>query len=387
MDFKLSQNEQDFQKQVHEFLRKEVTPDLVKEMSSGLGLGPLGWQFTRKLGAKRWLVPMLPPEYGGLSASFIQRFIVMDEINYFLPGSFAHMGSSIVAPTLMLVGSEEQKKEYIPKIGQGEIEFALGYTEPQAGSDLSAIDIRAVEQDDHFLMNGQKVFNSGCHYSQYHWLCARTEVTEVKHKGLSLFIVPMDTPGITIRPLWAIGGERTNEVFYDNVKVPKKNLVGTKNKGFYHMMVALEFERIFPVGHLFRALEDLVTYVKETKRGGKPLAEDPLIRQKIADLAILAEVGKGLAYHIAWMLDQGQAPDHHAAALKVFLTETEQQMAYTGLRIMGAYGQLGPNSKHAPLDGWLADWFLLTIRRTITGGTNEIQRNVIAQRGLGLPRG
>lgn len=386
MDFQLTAEEAAFQKEVHEFFLQEVNDELSEEFSKGLGLGPLGWQFIRKLGAKGWLVPTLPEEYGGLNTSCMQRYIIMNELHYLFPEMMVLIGAAIVAPTLMIVGTEEQKKEYVLKVAKGEIEFALGYTEPNAGSDLASIGISAVEDGDCFILNGQKTFNTSCHYAQYHWLCARTERIVPKHKGLSLFIVPLDSPGITIRPMWIISGERTNEVFYDDVRVPKKNLVGQKNKGFYHMMVALNFERIFPYGHLQRAMEDLIRYVKETSRNGKLLAQDPLVRQKIAGLVTLVEVCQGMGYHVVWLLDQEKVPEYEASALKVFISEAEQQIASTGVSIMGMYGQLEPGSKYAPLKGWFERWYLSNTRRTIAGGTNEIQRNIIAQRGLGLPR-
>ena len=388
MDFRFKPEEEAFQKEAQEFFEKEVNEDILDEIGSLSGLGgPLGKEFVRKLGARGWLVPMLPKEYGGLGASYMYRFIILNKMHYFFPEAIILIGAQIVAPTLMAVGSEEQKKEYVPRIARGEVEFALGYTEPQAGSDLAAIDIRAVEQEDHYVISGHKIYNTSAHYSQYHWLCARTEVTTPKHRGLTLFIVPLDSPGISITPMWTMAGERTNEVYYDDVRVPKKNLVGEKNRGFYHMAVALDHERVFPVGQLDRALEELTKYVKETKRDGKLLAEDPLVRQKLAELSTEVEVARSLAYRAAWMLDSGEVPNYESSVLKVFVSELEQRLSYNALRIMGSYGQLEPGSKHVPFKGWIERWFLSNARRTISAGSNEIQRNVIAQRGFNLPRG
>ena len=316
----------------------------------------------------------------------MQKYIIDDALDYhFFPETFAFIGGYIVAPMLMMIGTEEQKKEYVLKIARGEMEFALGYSEPEAGSDTANIDIRAVEDGDYYVMNGQKIFNSGCHYAHYHWLCARTEVTTPKHRGLSLFIVPMDTPGISLSPLWTIAGERTNAVYYDNVRVPKSSLVGEENRGFYHMMAALNLERLFPTGHIRRALSELIKYIQATTRNGKPLAEDPLVKQRVAELAIRVEAAQSLGYRVTWMLQNNKVPDYESSVNKVFITETEQEIAYTGLKIMGLYGQLkgGP---HAPVNGELAHFFLAVARRTVTGGANEIQRNIIANRGFGLPR-
>lgn len=387
MDFSLTPEEEAFRQEVEQFLKTNLTPEVVEEGNQGLGLGPKGWEFIRALGARGWLAPMLPREFGGIGGTWMQRHIIADALDYrFFPVPFALIGASIVAPILMLCGSEEQKREYVPKIARGEIEFALGYTEPEAGSDLSNISIRAVEQEDCYIVNGEKVFNTGCHYSQYHWLCARTEVTTPKHRGLSLFIVPMDSPGITLSPIWTMGGERTNRVFYDNVRVPKKNLVGQKNRGFYHMMEALSFERLFPSGHLRRGLDEVVKWASTVTSNGVPLSRTPLVRQKLAELAIKVEATESLSYRVTWMLQNKRVPDYEASVIKVFLTELEQEIAYTGLRIMGLYGQLRAGSSYAPCDGNLARFFMAVARRTATAGANEIQRTIIAQRGFGLPR-
>lgn len=388
MDFRLSPREEKFSKEVHSFLRKEATPELLEEISLGAGYGPLSWRFIRKLGEKRWLTPMLPLEYGGLGASHMQRQIIRDEICYFFPEMMAMVGAQIVAPVVMAVGSEEQKKEYVPRISRGEIEFALGYTEPEAGSDLANIQIEAEEREDCYVVNGQKMFNTASHYAHYHWLCARTAVIEPKHKGLSLFIVPLDSPGISLIAMWTVSGERTNSVFYDNVKVPKKNLVGEKNRGFYHMASALEHERMFPVGQLRRAIEDLTNYVKTTKRDGKVLAQDPLIQRTIAELAIEVEVAQWLAYRLVWLVENGKPTDYEAPVEKLFATELQIRLGDAGLSIMGQYGVLCERSKHSSsIIGWLEHWFLTTARQTISAGASEIQRNIIATRGLGLPRG
>ncbi len=387
MDFKFTPEQEAFRKEVRAFLKSEVTDELVEEVNSGLGLGPAGWEYVRKLGKRGWLVPMIPKEYGGLGASFWERFILNEEIYYCFPEFIQYFGANIVAPIVMEIGTEEQKKEYIPRIARGEIEFALGYTEPQAGSDLASIDIRAVEQDDCYIVNGQKTYNTACHYAQYHWLNARTSTEGKKYKGLSFFIVPLDSPGITINPMWTMGGERTNEVFYDNVKVPKKNLVGQKNRGFYHMMDALDHERMFPITHIQRGLDDLIKYVKGTERNGKLLIEDPLIRQKLAQFAIDIEVGRGMGYRIVWLQDHSKPGGHETSILKVFVTELERRLTYTAVHIMGQQGALRYQSYcSSPIAGWLEHWFLADTRRTISAGSSEIQRNIIAQRGLGLPR-
>ena len=239
----------------------------------------------------------LPPTYD---------FILLDELG---KRWGAHVpldvGYTMVGPTILRRGGEEMKKEFLPRIVNGEVEFCLGYTEPNSGSDLASMQMRAVEEEDCYIINGQKTFNTECHYSEYHWLAARTnwDPDIPQYKGISLFVVDMDTPGVTVRPLWTMSGERTNEVYYDDVRVPKNRLVGEKNKGFYYMMEAIGSERnqVFIPVRLFPVLDELVAYAKETTFDGKPLAEDPIIRDRLAQAAVELEVANVLAEHARWL--------------------------------------------------------------------------------------
>ena len=305
----------------------------------------------------------------------------MEQMHHYL-NIYGTVGAGMAGPVIISHGSEGQKKEYLLPIARGEIEFALGYTEPQAGSDLAALAIKAEDKGDHFLLNGSKLFNTRAHYAQYHWLGARTAVTKPKYKGISLFIIDLKTPGITVSPIWTVGGIRTNEVFYDDVKVSKGALVGEINRGFYYILEALDYERICTVAGLERDLEEVIDYVKETGKG-----KDPLVRQKIAGLAIEIESAKLFALRVASMLNSGQIPNYEAAMLKMFVSETEQRMVNTVMQIFGPYGQVQKGSKWAQLDGRFERFYRDSLESLITRGTSEIMRNVIAQRGLGLPRG
>ena len=244
MDFRFSKEEEEFRKELGEFLDKELTEEIARQNWEDKGLGPEGREFARKLGAKGWLGLGWPKEYGGQGGSPMYEFILVTE----LARRGAHIPNDIArlmgGPTILRHGSEELKKEFLPRIARGEIEFALGYTEPQAGSDLAALEMRAVEDGDDYIMNGQKMFNTECHYADYHWLAARTDPDAPRHRGISLFVVDMNSPGITIRPLWTMSGERTNEVFYDNVRVPKRRMVGEKNRGFFASEDSKVTERI-----------------------------------------------------------------------------------------------------------------------------------------------
>ncbi len=383
MDFALYKEEEAFCQEVQNFLNKEVTSEVIGEAESGLGWGPYTWEFISKLGRKGWLCPSWPKEYGGLGLPPIYRFIIHEELDYYRALPEATMvGAGMAGPTIILYGSEEQKEQYLPRIARGEIEFALGYTEPEAGSDLANLQIRAEEANDHYILNGQKLFNTRCHYAQYHWLGARTDSHVPKHRGISLFIVDLKSPGITIRPLWTLGGVRTNEVFYDNVLVPKENLVGEKNRGFYYILTALEFERVLSVGGLRRAFEELVKYVRERPA----LTNDQLTQQKIAQIGIEIEVAKLFVYRLAWLQSKRIVANYEAAGLKLFVSELWQRLANSAMEILGLHGQLQRNSEWAPLNGKMERLCRESLFYTFAGGSSEIMRNIIATRGLGLPR-
>ena len=383
MDFKFAPEEEKFRQEVRDFFIQEekIVAEANKEWDSGLGYGPNCWKILNKIGSKGWLCPTWPKEYGGLGLSYMYRYIVMEEMQYFL-NIYSTVGAGMAGPVILEHGSEEQRKAFLMPIARGEIEFALGYTEPQAGSDLAALAIKAEDKGDYFLMNGSKLFNTRSHYAQYHWLGARTEVTKPKYKGISLFVVDLKTPGITIRPIWTVGGTRTNEVFYDDVQVPKSALVGEVNRGFYYILEALDYERISTVTGLQRDFQEIVEYVKKIGKG-----KDPIIRQKLANLAIEINSAKLFALRVAWMLNNKQVPNYEAAMLKMLVSETEQRLVNTAMQIFGRYGQIQEGSRWTQLNGKFERIYRDSLENLITRGTSEIMRNVIAGRGLGLPRG
>jgi alkylation response protein AidB-like acyl-CoA dehydrogenase len=391
MDFGYTEEEEKFREELAKFLDKELTEEIARQNWEDEGVGPEAREFSKKLVANGFLGMSWPKEYGGKGLSHTYDFILLDELG---KRWGAHVpldvGYTMVGPTILRRGGEELKNEFLPRIVNGEIEFCLGYSEPNAGSDLASMQMRAEEQADYYLINGQKTFNTEAHYSEYHWLAARTDFSPdiAKYKGISLFIVDMDSPGITIRPLWTMSGERTNEVYYDDVKVPKNRMVGEKNKGFYYMMEALGSERnqVFIPGRLLPVLEDLIRYVKETEYAGKPLSEDPLIRDKIAQAAIELEVAALLADHSRWLESNHMPMAYEPEITKVFTSELEQRLVDTALQILGMYGPLTEDSKWAPLRGRISWYYLHSFMTTIGAGTSEIGRSVIAQRGLGLPR-
>lgn len=388
MDFGFKKEEIELIEEVRAFIKEGVTPELVEE-THGLGGvygGPKARKFIKKLAARGWLTPAWPREYGGLDSSEMVTYMIRDEMAYAgLPLYF--VAAYNAGPMILRDGSEEMKKEFLPTIARGEIEFALGYTEPQAGSDLAALNIRAEDKGDHFLLNGQKTFNTHTHVADYHWLAARTDFEGPKHRGISIMIVDLKSPGIAIRPLITMAGWRTNEVFYDDVIVPKRNMMGEKNRGFYYLMGALDFERMFAPSAYKRLLEEIVDYARETIVNGRPLSKDPLIRQKLAQMAIEQEVSRLLYYQLAYMLDKEMIPNYQSSMEKMLATEVAQRICNTGMEVLGLYGQLKKGDKWAPLAGKVEFFYRSSVVETIYAGTSEIQRNIIAERGLGLPRG
>lgn len=383
----LNNEEQQILKEVKQFLNDEVSPELVEESLHNELLygGQLARKFIPKFAKRGWLVPTWAKEHGGLECSQVLAASIRHEMAYArIPMTFP--GVFQAGPTILHYGSEEMKEEFLSRLASGEIEFALGYSEPSAGSDLMGLKMLAEDKGDHFLINGQKTFTTQAHIGDYHWLAVCTNPEGRKSERLSLFVVDFNTPGITINPMITMAGTQTNDVFYDNVKVDRRYLVGEKNKGYHYIMTALEHERTFPYGHYLRFFEELVNYTKSAKRNGRPLANDPLIRQRLAEHETELEVIKHLYYNIASQMDKGRSPAYEASMEKLFLSEFEQRLAATAMEILGHLGQLKEGNSRAPLNGLAEYYYRWTVIETIYGGTSEVQRNIIAYRGLQMPK-
>lgn len=386
MNFRFTPEEEKLQQEARAFFKKELTKEAQDAIAAHCSAADpvYGRKLLQKMGAKSWLCSTWPKEYGGMNSSEMAAFIIRDEMTY-AGGPYSLVGANMAGPAILRYGSEKIKKEFLPRIARGEIDMTLGYTEPQAGSDLAALEIRAADKGDYFLINGQKMFNTHAHFTEYHWLGARTDTNVPKHKGISLMIVDLKSPGITIRSMTTMAGFKTNEVFYDNVKVPKENLIGEQNRGFYYIMTALDFERMFPTG-LFRRLSDkLIEYTKETKRDSKLLSKDPVIRQKLAEMVIEVELATLLYYQLAYILDKHEIPNYQSSMQKMFATETAFRLADVATEVIGPRGQLQNNSRWAPFHGLAELLYRWEIIETIYAGTSEVCRNIIALRGLGLP--
>lgn len=395
MDFKFTEDEEVFRREVRQWLEQEILqrwieldPGIWEETEESWALAR---EFQRKLGQKGWLAPSYPKEYGGLELSHMKRLILAEELAYSRAPLSIEVEVTVnwVAPSIILFGTEKQKKDYVSSIAKGAIIFCLGYSEPNAGSDLASLQTRAVEVGDEYVINGQKTWCSYGHLADYCWLAARTDPDASKHEGISIFIVDMKTPGITIRPLINILDRHSfNEVFFDDVHIPKENLVGQKNKGWYQLMIALDFERS-SIGYAAanqRIIEELIKYAKETTRNGEPLANDPLIRNELAQLAVENEVARMMAYRIAWMFSKGLHPSYESSMSMVFISDVMRHTANVGVRILGHYGELDRDSKWAVMNARIMRMCLSSLSIGVGGGSNEIQRNIIAMRGLGLPR-
>jgi len=395
MDFRFTQEEEAFREEVRQWLKKE-TPQRWIELDAGLWeeteeSWALSRQFQRKLGQKGWLAPAYPREYGGLEMSHLKRLILAEELAYNrAPVSIeVEISANWVGPAIMLFGTEEHKKKYLTEVAKGDSIFCLGYSEPNAGSDLASLQTRAVEDGDGYVINGQKTWCSYAHYADYCWLGARTDPDAPKHKGISMFIVNMKTPGITVRPLINILNRHSfNEVFFDDVHIPKESLVGEKNNGWYQLVMALDFERslIGSAAASQRMIEELVEYVKETKRNGETIADDPLINDELAEIAVENEVLRMMCYRIAWMYSKNLHPSYESSMSLLFSSELLRHLANVGMHVLGPYGQLDVGSKRAVLNARIMRAYLTALSIGVGGGSNEIQRNIVAMRGLGLPR-
>jgi alkylation response protein AidB-like acyl-CoA dehydrogenase len=397
MEFQFSEREKAFRDEVETFIRDTLPgdwPDLSMHWPGGYGSMELAAEeesriaekFKQKLVEKGWTTISWPREYGGQEYSYMEQAIFDERMSYYRAPAFS-ISTGIAGPTILRFGTEENKKDWISKIANKEVEMWLGYSEPDAGSDLASIRTTAVRSGDDYIINGQKTWSSFAHFFDHAWLIARTDPEGHRHKSVSLFVVPNDTPGITIRPLVNIVGVHSfNEVFFDSVRVPKRNMIGHENMGFYYLMTALDFERLMvSIGAFRRTVEQFTEFVKQTDRDGAPLGKNPGVRQRLAEMAVRVEVAYLFFWRTAEMLDKGLVPSVESSALKLVTTELSRKLADICMEILGPYGQLITGSKHAPFRGLVPRGYLDCISGTIGAGTSEIQRNIIAMRGLGMP--
>lgn len=396
MDFRFTPEEEALRKEFDDFFREEMRnapPEWWIILEAMFG-DDACWEFhkqtAKKLGARGWLSRPWPREYGGQEASLIEQFIFSEVMGYHKAAGIDPWGILMLAPTLFVSANEEQKREHLPSIARGERFWTQLWSEPSAGSDLASLTTRAVRDRDDYIINGQKIWTSGAHRADWGFMLARTNPEEKRSRGLSFFLLDMKTPGITIRPVPTMEGSHLfNEVFFDDVRVHARNRVGEENQGWMASQMMSNFERsmiaLFSLAR--RELEELVEFCEETKRCGEALAKNPVIRHKLAQLAIEIDAGRAFSYSIVWSQIKGGLimAGPLAAAAKVLATELMQRLTYAACEIMGPYGQV-KTSKWAPMQGRFEKHYQLCMGLNMGGGTSEVMRNLICSLGLGLPR-
>ncbi len=393
MELRFGEKEETLRGEVRTFLKGNL-PD--SSGAGGAGMGSRSDQdflaakeFNRKLGERGWIAPAWPKEYGGLGASIYEQIVFNEEFGYHgAPDTGTRgFGVGMIGPTLIIHGSEEQKRHYLPAITSGEHIWCQGYSEPGSGSDLASLQTRAVRDGDDYVINGQKIWTSGGHRANQMFCLVRTDPDAPKHRGISFLLIDDITtvPGLTIRPLINMANRHHfNEVFFEDVRVPAKNLVGEENRGWYVGMTLLDFERsgIGVTAGQRHTLEALAQKLREA---------DPARRRKdrlrLADFVVANNVGKYLGYRIGHMQASGRVPNYEASVVKIYQSELGQRIYNFGVNMLGLGGQMVPEEPRAPLGGDLPENYLSSVPASIYSGTNEIQRTIIATRGLGLPRG
>jgi alkylation response protein AidB-like acyl-CoA dehydrogenase len=401
MDFRDSTREDAFRSEVRSFLDTEL-PTFVGERPGEWGLfngaaGGITQQFrdfmktwTGKLNQHGWGAPAWPKEHGGGGLSVKEQFILSEEFAWRRAPRSGGIGHGWAGPTIMVYGSQEQKDDLLPKIISGEHTWCQLFSEPGAGSDLASLQTRAVRDDDDYVINGQKIWTSGAHHADMGILIARTDPDAPKHRGISYFLMDMKTPGITVRPLVnMLNSHEFNEVYFEDVRIPRSQLLGEENRGWYLATTTLDFERsgiATSVAHQLIA-RDLVKYAKESPVGRRQMAVNSSLRNELADRAIEARVESLICYRIISMQERGEIPNKESSIAKLYSSELDVRLAVTGMHLAGLYGQINDRADERSLGGRLARFYMHSTTSPIGGGTSEIQRNIIAGRGLGLPRG
>ncbi|OAI40799.1 hypothetical protein AYO38_05095 [bacterium SCGC AG-212-C10] len=392
MNFNDTPQEAIFRQEVRDFIKAEAPSGAGRSADPFAMAGSR--EFMKKLAAKQWVAPAWPKEYGGAGLTVMEQFIFNSELAEARAPRPGGIAVGFAGPTLIVHGTEQQKQKYLPEILTGEVIWCQGYSEPGAGSDLASLQTRAVRDGDDYVINGQKIWTSGAQWAKWMILLARTDADAPKHRGISYFIVDMKSPGLQVRPLInAAMSHEFNEVFFEDVRIPKENLIGDENRGWYLAQTTLSFERsnIGSAVGARQTVEDLATFAKDhIQDSTSTLGWNRAVRSEIVDRYIEANVATLMSYKIVSIqAKEGIAPGHEASVAKMYSTELNQRIYRTGMKVTGMYGQLDAKtegSTPAPMQGRIKYMYLRSIANTIEGGTSEINRNIIATRGLGLPR-
>ena len=406
MDFGYSPEQEALRRDVRAFIAEHMTDAVRAEMdglSEGFGVSPgrhtgaLINDLFKKIGARGWLGISYPKEYGGQGGDRMTQYIVEEE--------FARVNISLGlggsgAPAILAAGTDEQKRHFIPKLISGEFSFALGFTEPHAGADLASLQCRAVRDGDDYVINGQKMYTSAAHMATHMYLMARTNPNLPKHRGISIFLFPMDTPGITVRPLWTIqndppapigttyGTPRTNETFFDDVRIPASCMLGKENEGWRVGALGLNLDRVGAARYLIsvRRDEDIVNFVKSNRFDGYSPASEPAIRDKIAELWIEAQVCRLMTMRSMSIVEHGGNFTYEGSAEKVWAPEHGVRTTEAISQMLGPYGQLLNGSPHAVERGVFAHNLMGAFQSGINHGSTQVMRDQVARRGLDMPR-
>jgi len=383
MDFGFTEEQNKFRQEVRSFLQDEIQKGFWEPTCDAWiqGFDPA---FTKRVAERGWIGLIWPEEYGGQGRSHMDRLILTEEmLRYGAPAACHWFADRQVGGAILSFGSEELKSEFLPRIAEGEAFFGLGMSEPGAGSDLASLRTRAVEDGDYYVINGQKTWTSCAYFAHYFDVYARTDPEAAKHRGISEFIVDAKSPGLSRIPMTDITGtEAWSDLFFDNVRVHKKYLIGEKNRGFYQVLHQLDHERsgMERIMGNYPLFEAIVRFSKESKS-----SQDPIIRDKLAQLQIEFEVGRLLGYRVTSVMEEGRTPNWESAMSKAYSTGFEKHLANVAMEILGPYGQLMPGSRLVPLRGMAPHSYLGSKGYSLQAGTTEILKNILAARGLGLP--
>jgi 3-oxocholest-4-en-26-oyl-CoA dehydrogenase alpha subunit len=376
------------QQELRAYYEKLLDPATVAELNTSHGIGEAPRRIWKQMCEDGWAGIGWPKEYGGQGRSAIEQFIFFDEsMRAGAPVPMLTLNS--VGPTIMAFGTDEQKADYLPRILSGDIHFCIGYSEPGAGTDLASLKTRAVRDGDSYVINGQKMWTSLSSDADYCWLAVRTDPDAAKHKGISMIIVPMDTPGITLQPLHLLGTHDINAVFFEDVIVPAKNVMGGENHGWKLITNQLNHERVtlFASGVMDRALTEVTQYAQDTKLpDGRRVIDQPWVQHNLAKLQAKVEVVRLMNWQVAWEATQGVLDIGHCSALKVYGSELNMEGYQLLMEILGPVSYLEPDAPGAVLKSRLQQGTRGSIILTFGGGVNEMQRDLISQFTLGFPR-
>ena len=387
MEIEFTPEQRRFRDELRTYLARMMTDALTREVDGGFeGGGPEFRKAMRQMGRDGLLGLSWPKEYGGQERSAIEQFIFADEIQAVgFPLPFLTLNT--IGPVLQRYGNEAQRRDFLPRILAGEVFFSVGYSEPDAGTDLASLKTRAVRDGDEWVITGQKMWTSLAEYADYIWLAARTDPDAEKHSGISMFLVPTTASGFSFQPIHTVGGVTTNATFYDDVRVPAENLIGGENNGWRLITKQLNFERIslMTVGLLRRNLEAVTEWARGTTVDGHPVVDTPWVQQNLARIFAKVQVLRLMNWKQAWAAASGLPNMADSSSIKVYGSELSIEAYRAMLEVTGAAGILAKGSPGAVLQGKIESSYRNGLILTFGAGTNEIQRDIIAMAGMGLP--